>query len=92
MGNPWPDLAFKANRKDGEALVYRAHLIGQTEWSVSALIQTVLVSGKRGAQSAARRIRYDAAEDDDTAAVRPPADRTMSGSSRSKAPAPRPSR
>jgi len=50
LGNPWPDLAFKSNGKDGGALIYRAHLIGQTEWSVAALLQAVLVSGKRWPQ------------------------------------------
>ncbi|MBM3333029.1 hypothetical protein FJY63_00040 [Candidatus Sumerlaeota bacterium] len=50
LGNPWPDLVFKPNGKDGRALVYRAHLIGQTEWSVAALIQAVLVSGRRWPQ------------------------------------------
>ena len=50
LDNPWPDLAFKSNGKDGGALVYRAHLIGQTEWSVAALVQAVLVSGKRWPQ------------------------------------------
>ena len=47
LGNPWPDLAFKPNGKDGNVLIYRVHLIGQTEWSVAALIQAVLLSGKR---------------------------------------------
>ncbi len=57
LGNPWPDLAFKTSGKDGGALVYRAHLIGQTEWSsktarsaVAALIGAVPVSGKRWPQ------------------------------------------
>ena len=47
LGNPWPDLAFKPAGQDNGTTTYRAHLIGQTEWSVAALIQTVLVSGER---------------------------------------------
>jgi len=50
LGNPWQDLAFKPKGKNGGALICRAHLIGQTEWSVAALIQAVLVSGNRRPQ------------------------------------------